>query len=214
MKNQIKTNHTIFAIVLALCFMTIATITTEAVALTYYRTTAIGFRTSLSGIDLNGISFNGNVLDDKTLVSVSLNDVMIDGNYAEEVELEISKFSGTDSRGRHVNFNKFQGAEFIADLHDGTVLLIKIDDMYKGEEKSIKDIHFYEVSYQTNEGWQPLCGQDDDGNPIPAIPLNGRWDYSEGTETGGSKIPAYSLLLAGNSFSQNVLRPVIVPGPE
>jgi hypothetical protein len=44
------------------------------------------------------------------------------------------------------------------------------------------------VSYETDAGWQPLCGLEPDGSPVTAIPLSGRWDDSVGTPTGGSHI--------------------------
>jgi len=50
------------------------------------------------------------------------------------------------------------------------------------------DTFLYEVEYEAQDGWSPLCGVDDDGEPVEAIALRGRWDYREGVEGGGDKI--------------------------
>lgn len=163
----------------------------------------------LIGHDLNGMSLNGDFIEGAKAVSISFASGKIDGVTLNEVWLEQGVLQGTEisekegqskghekqdkdkkakDKGKKLPKDRFIGATFEATLDDGVFLPIRIDDYYRGPERNLKHITYYEVSYETDEGWVPLCGTDDLGTPIPAIAFDGRWDYSEGTETGGSKI--------------------------
>jgi hypothetical protein len=151
-------------------------------------TRVLGPNHPLAGHDLNGVSLNGAVLDGSRIVSVSATDAALDGDLLELVQVSSGKIVGYDDRGHFVSHNRMAGAIFSAVLDDGDEIDVRIDDLYRGLEPRNKDTYFYEVSYETDEGWLPLCGVDDLGEPIAAIALDGRWDFTEGTETGGSHV--------------------------
>jgi hypothetical protein len=85
------------------------------------------------------------------------------------------------------NFGKMDGAEFTATVDDGSQLTVRIDSVKKAKSGA-KDVLHYLASYAVDGTWKPLCGTDSAGAPIAAVPLLGRWDYSEGTSSGGSRI--------------------------
>jgi hypothetical protein len=151
-------------------------------------TRVLGLRNLLAGHDLNGVSLNGAVLGGAQIVSVSATDAELDGELMELVQVSSSKVVGYDSRGRFVSFNRMAGAVLSAVLDDGDEIDVRIDDLYRSPERRNADTFFYEVSYETDEGWLPLCGVDELGEPIAAIALDGRWDFTEGTETGGTHV--------------------------
>jgi hypothetical protein len=148
----------------------------------------VGYQHGLAGRDLNGVSYNGDVLDGRLVTGVSLVHVRLQGHELQSVRLEETRFVGVKNDGKAVQYNKFAGAEFVATLDDGSTLFLDIDAVEKGHGVGGKYTVYYEVSYETADSFEPLCGLDDDGLPILAIPLEGRWDLSEGTFSGGSKI--------------------------
>src|SRR5207248_1977914 len=77
------------------------------------------------------------------------------------------------------------GASFAGVLSDGSSLPMRIDSVSQGSGSNL-DVWFYNVSYRSDGSWEPLCGDDANGNPIAAVALAGPWDYSENTPTGGS----------------------------
>lgn len=50
------------------------------------------------------------------------------------------------------------------------------------------DMLAYAVVLELPSGDQPLCGLDANGDPVPAIPLAGRWDYRRAVPGGGAHI--------------------------
>jgi hypothetical protein len=80
------------------------------------------------------------------------------------------------------------GARFSANLDDGSILELRIEAINKHPDKNFKKLMLYTVSYAAPYANEYLCGLDENGAPIAAIPLNGRWDLSQGTATGGSWI--------------------------
>jgi hypothetical protein len=151
-------------------------------------TRVLGFKNLLAGHDLNGVSLNGAVLDGSRIVSVSATDAERDGELLELVQVSNSRLVGYDSRGRFVSHNRMAGTVFNAVLDDGDEIDVRVDDLYRSPEPRNNDTFLYEVSYETDDGWLPLCGVDGLGAPIAAIALDGRWDFTEGTETGGSHV--------------------------
>ncbi|MCP4678157.1 MAG: hypothetical protein GY854_22110 [Deltaproteobacteria bacterium] len=150
-----------------------------------YRTTNFG----LYGRELNGTDFNGKILDGRYITKVSLKDVKKDGDDLFSVRLKGTRFKGVHWHGKKVKNKHFTNTRFLATLDDGSTLELWIDAVESRKEREDKDIVRYSVSYETIElGRTPMCGVDEYGYPIQAIPLEGRWDYSEGTETGGMKI--------------------------
>lgn len=140
------------------------------------------------GRELNGQSYNGTVLDGHGIMGVSLNDVVFQGAPMEEVTLKDTVFIGTTDKHRHVIGYGFKGAIFTAILDNGNPLSLRIDDINMNIRVGGIDTRYYNISYPTTEGWMPLCGVNDKGEAIPAIPLNGRWNYSVGEEGSGSWI--------------------------
>lgn len=131
---------------------------------------------NLPARDLNGIYLNGQYLDERYVVSVSLDNVRVKKNKTASLYLfgTMFMFAG-----------KIEGVEFSATVDDGSLLTLRVDKMVKSKLKTDWDVLRYLVSYQSDEGWKPLCGTDSNGEPIAAVPLSGTWDYSTGTEGGG-----------------------------
>lgn len=134
---------------------------------------------NLPARDLNGISLNGPDLEARHITAVSLENVVIKNKKTTDLDLKGTKLK---------HLNQLEDALFTAILDDGSPLGLRIDAVEAQPDRADPDVIHYFVSYQTDTGWEPLCGEDDAGMPVGAIPLQGYWDYSEGTETGGSKI--------------------------
>lgn len=147
-----------------------------------------GWKLSLVGRELNGVALNGQVLDGRVVHHVSLTDIELDGERVRDVRLEASRFSGTVGRSHHVGSRQFIGAIFAGFLDDADPIPLRIDAVERGRGRNLRDVTRYAVSYPTDAGWLPLCGLDDEGVPVMAIPLLGRWDHSQGTATGGARI--------------------------
>jgi hypothetical protein len=135
--------------------------------------------------DLNGIALNGAYFEDRFVTELSLDDVIIPGRRSGKKQTADLNLSGT----RFVYpGHKLVGAVFTATLDDGSTLPVRIDAVEERWHRDIRDVIHYYASYESDAGRQPLCGVDENGDPVGAIPLIGAWDYSEGTETGGAKI--------------------------
>jgi hypothetical protein len=139
----------------------------------------------LNGRKLNGRKLNGQSLNGVSLNGVSLNGRKLNGESLNGVRLSGSQLVGVTDGWSLVAGTQFVGASFVGVLSDGSTLPLRIDDVSNGTG-STSDVWFYDVSYQSDDGWLPLCDNDSNGAPIAAIPLAGTWDYSEGTRTGGS----------------------------
>ncbi len=142
----------------------------------------IGNWVSLAGRDLNGVSLNGTVLNGQRVVKVSLKGVTIKGKKLGKAWLWGSRLFPLLGKGM------FKGAVMSGTLDNGKSLDLRVDSVARGTTKANKDIYYYDVSYPTQSGYRPLCGLDDKGQPVPAIPLRGRWDYREGVAGGGDYI--------------------------
>ena len=154
----------------------------------YTTTRVIGRIYDLAGRDLNGVSLNGKVLDGHLVVSVGLSSAKVQGVTAREVSLDGSVFTGRSGSGKALKAEQWVGAEFTALLDDGESIALRIDERVVSKERSERDVVRYVVSYPTLEGRSSLCGEDQNGNPIAAIPLQGRWNYEAGAAGGGDKI--------------------------
>ena len=129
-----------------------------------------GTLTASNGVSLNGVSLNG----------VSLNGVSLNG-----VSLNGAQLAGVTANGKSLSGSHLAGASFAGVLSDGSSLPMRIDSVSQGSGSNL-DVWFYNVSYRSDGSWEPLCGDDANGNPIAAVALAGTWDYSENTPTGGS----------------------------
>ena len=140
----------------------------------------------LIGRGLNGRSFNGKVLDGHMVVAVSLDEVALEKGSAKNLKLKNTMFFG--SKVKQSALNKAVGALFTGTLDDGDALPLRIDAAESVADPMGTYAH-YLVTYPVEDGWVPLCGVDEFGYPVFAIPLNGLWDYRAGVPGGGDWIP-------------------------
>lgn len=129
---------------------------------------------SLNGVSLNGISLNG-----KSLNGISLNGISLNGKSLNGVSLK-----GTSLNGVSIT-SAARGSSWTATLSNGTTLPLRIDSASKGTGKNA-DVGMYAVSYNTNTGWQPLCGTNSDGTVVLAIAVAGVWNQQAGVAGGGA----------------------------
>ena len=102
---------------------------------------------------------------------------------------------------------------------DGSVWRLRIDDYrvapqqyatglvdYATVQKTVEDVYWYTVTYEVNpHEWQPVCGTDASGAPVPAVFLEGRWDYSQGQALSGAHIAepgAFTLACANTALGK------------
>lgn len=167
-----------------------------------------------NGTTLNGTTMNGTTLNGVTLNGVTLNGALFNGaifngaifNGAVFNGVTLNGGAGTSSPVCHAGI-RLEGTSFVLDLPDGSVLqgtdfvgvqfagLLGNGDRLRLQVEDIQvadapndDLLSYRVSYQTTEGWLPLCGMDDRGQPRQAIPLSGRWSYAQGEPGAGGRI--------------------------
>jgi hypothetical protein len=151
--------------------------------LTVYR--LLGFRYELTGRDLNGTSLNGEPLDGHGVVSVSFDGAVLGKQALPYVGLDGSELEASRGHGHTLSGADLVGAVFEGTLETGTTLPLRIESVRTGTDKWDRDVNRYAVTYETSEGWRPLCGVDSDGTMNLAIALEGSWDYGQGA-TGGS----------------------------
>jgi len=144
--------------------------------------------TFYAGHGLNSATLNSTLPDGGQVTSVSLDGVTHGGKTVKKVWLQGSRFGGLLPKKLVAGPNAFTGAVFTASVDDGSTLALRVNRVFRGKDKSIRDIFYYEVSYQDQAGWQPFCGVDDQGDPVPAIPLRGAWSYKQGEAGGGSRL--------------------------
>jgi len=148
----------------------------------------VGFNAGLAGRDLNGTALNGQVLDGHVVTGVALAGATLDGEPVQELWLDDSRLRGRMVRGPAIPWRGVAGLELTATLDDGQSLSVVVLDVVPHPDAALKDIVGYEMAYETEAGLEPLCGRDEVGAPLLAIALAGRWDLSQGTETGGAWI--------------------------
>jgi hypothetical protein len=144
-----------------------------------------GALTASNGISLNGISLNGISLNGISLNGISLNGISLNGISLNGISLNGAQIQGVTANGKFVAGKQFTGASLTGVLSDGSTLPMRIDSVSAGSGSN-SDVWFYDVSYRSDGSWEPLCGDDANGNPTAAVALAGTWDYSEGTPTGGA----------------------------
>ncbi len=136
--------------------------------------------TSLNGTSLNGTSLNGTSLNGISLNGTSLNGVTLAGANLHAFSPLGAQLEGTD----------LIGATLTGHTDSGSAVTLRINDI---EESSDHEVYFYTVAYQSGAQWTSICGYDEEG-AIPAIPLQGTWDSSAGTATGGDHIDSSSVI--------------------
>ena len=135
----------------------------------------------LSGVSLNGISVSGVTLNGVNYTGVTLGGLSISNVYLTGTVLH-----GTLPNGTSISGAGFIGANLQGVMSDGSAITLHIDNI---EATAQPDILYYTVSYTKANGTSAsLCGVDGTGAAVKGFPLAGRWDNSQGTETGGSFI--------------------------
>ncbi len=150
---------------------------------------ALGTMKNLVGRDLNGTSTTGIELEGRQVESVSLHNVQRAGETLSAVWLDGGELQAVSQSGRQLKRWALVGAEFEATLDDGMPLSIRIDAIERAKEKGLHGVYRYLVTYADADGErQPLCGRDDAGLPVRALPLAGRWNLAEGVPGGGAHV--------------------------
>lgn len=138
----------------------------------------------LIGRGLNGTALNGKVLDGRFVVEVSLKDAVPPKGGRKDQKLSATSF-GNGSLDLKKARKDTVGMTFQGVLDDGDPLPLRIDDVQSSTDPDSPYLR-YAVSYPSDGRWVPLCGSDDAGGAILAIPLEGVWDYRQGVRGGGS----------------------------
>jgi ADYC domain-containing protein/pentapeptide repeat protein len=149
--------------------------------------------TSLNGTSLNGTSLNGTSLNGTSLNGTSLNGASLNGASLNGTSLNGTSLNGTSLNGTSLNGTSLNGVSLNGVLSNGETLPMHVDSIVQGAG-SDGDIFYYAVSYKTAQGWQPLCGVEQDGSAVLAIPLAGRWNEAQGVPGGGSHIDDPSVI--------------------
>ncbi len=139
----------------------------------------------LVGHGLNGVSLNGQAMDGHVVAGVSLEGVQMANGAPKTLKLKKTLFKGSHVAGKNGKNLGVIGSVFSAWLDDGTPIQLRIDDAYSADEYGGGWV-WYVVSFAGESGWQPLCGVDESGAAIPAVPLNGLWNFQQGVPGGGA----------------------------
>ncbi len=124
-----------------------------------------------NGLGWNGLGWNGLGWNGLGWNGVSLTGTTLSGT-----------LDGTPGSG-----DAFIGTTMTVTLSDGiSTVDVHIDNI---EQSGDPEILLYTISYPDGS---KICGLDVNGDPVKAIPLSGRWDYSIG-ETGGDHIDDASM---------------------
>lgn len=137
-----------------------------------------------NGISLNGISLNGIRLNGISLNGIRLNGISLNG-----ISLNGISLNGISLNGISLNGISLNGSTWTGSLSDGTSLALRIDDVVNGTGANA-DLGLYTVSVETDTGWQPLCGTDEQGTPIQALAVDGVWNFEQGVAGGGAYTPS------------------------
>jgi hypothetical protein len=138
----------------------------------------------LIGRGLNGMSLNGKVLDDRFVVAVSLEDVRQPKGNRKDLKLTATSFLG-GSLDLKKNQREVVGMTFDGTLDDGDPVPLRIAAVVPSTDPASPYLR-YAVSYPSDGRWESLCGVDETGAPVLAIPLAGLWNYHQGIPGGGS----------------------------
>jgi hypothetical protein len=160
----------------------------------------------LAGIGLNGRSLDGEDLGQRGLQGVTYGGVQI-GRQSVYASLDGSVLTSSGPHGHSYTGSDFVGATLVGMLDNGSSITLQINGFNQDPNPEVSDVWLYTVSYATNSGYQPLCGVDVSGNPVQAVALAGRWNYSTGVAGGGSKINdpnAFTFACAGYALAKCV----------
>jgi hypothetical protein len=146
--------------------------------------------TSLNGTSLNGTSLNGTSLNGTSLNGTSLNGTSLNGTSLNGTSLNGTSLNGTSLNGTSLNGTSLNGADLVGSiwagsLSSGEAISLRLDSFTQLGGANA-DVSAYGVSYETQSGWEPLCGLDANAQPVLAIPMMGTWNYQQGVAGGGS----------------------------
>jgi hypothetical protein len=150
---------------------------------------------SINGMSLNGMSINGMSLNGMSLNGMSLNGMSLNGMSLNGMSINGTELTGVTGDGP-VSGTALVGATMVGQLSNGDSLSLRVDAAGALAAPNA-DVWAYEVSVDTDSGWQPLCGTDAGGTPIGAIPLAGTWNAQAGVPGGGSWTASSSLFSLG-----------------
>jgi len=139
----------------------------------------------VNGISLQGPVLQGPVLQGPVLQGTRLNSVVVNG-FAERQQLVLrgGELIAFPRRGLMIGGEDLEGATLEGVLSDDTTISFRIDEVAGTTDSEIFE---YTVSYWDGLTWANLCGEQN-GVPVRALALEGRWDESSGTATGGDHI--------------------------
>ncbi len=141
---------------------------------------------NLNGANLNGANLNGANLNGANLNGANLNGFSLGGVNLDNVSISGSLLSA-QSGDTILSGADLIGVQLTGALDTGDTLTMRIDNVTQGTAPN-DDIYYYAVSYEHEDGsWDSLCA-DDDGSPLSAIAVAGRWNYAQGVSGGGAKI--------------------------
>jgi hypothetical protein len=139
----------------------------------------------MNGLAMNGLSLNGLAMNGLSLNGLSLNGLSLNGVQLEGVQVVGAQLVGTRSdTGEPLSGEDFEGVTLQGVLSDGSTLPLTIEAI---DTTSDPEILNYTVRYWDGSSSRSLCGEED-GAPVQALVLRGRWDYSSGTASGGDYI--------------------------
>lgn len=146
----------------------------------------------LNGIQMNGVKINGVKINGVKINGVKINGVKINSPILSGVALSDfaivngTELSGTTELGEPVTYADFEDSTVMGVTPDGDEVVLRIGAI---DRRGTSDVLDYTIYFEADDGaWISACGEDEAGQPIPAIPLTGVWNYEEGVPGGGSHI--------------------------
>ena len=157
---------------------------------------------SLNGVSLNGVSLNGVSLNGVSLNGVSLNGVSLNGVSLNGVSLNGSSLTGVRSdTGTSLTVDAV-GTIMRGILSNGSLIRLRIDSATMLADTNA-DVWTYGVSYASDLGFQPLCGD----SSISALAISGTWNTQSGVTGGGAYAPStttFTFACRGRSIAKCV----------
>ena len=141
----------------------------------------------IPGRDLNGRDLNRPLAGGAQLSAVQADPIFHPLFFSVPTMLDGSALRGYGDYSVPLEPNDYVGAVFQGFLNDASAVHLRIDGMFNHGQPVLDDVFLYEVGVRTSidGGYEPLCGVEDDGTPIPAIALAGTWNLAEGVDGGG-----------------------------
>ena len=97
-------------------------------------------------------------------------------------------------------------AEVDAELADGRTVRLAVSGLAPGPAPN-DDVLYFNMVVDNGQGWQPVCGVNELGEPIPALAVPGTWDLRRGHKDGGKwkhNKDKFTLACRGSSIAKCV----------